>query len=305
MIAVEMGFSGVKVKDGTSLFSFPSAIVELTGNMSFGTSSPGVCTFEGRSFLVGDHALARPDQDYNLELEWLIEKAPLLAFHALTLAHRGNEDTIVVGLPPEYFFDNLDKLRQRLYSFEVNGKQCGFNRVYVVPQGVGSFSDYCSENPPAEQDVSLLIDIGANTINAMLAFGDMVTPEESVQFTRCGACLAATEVIAVLRGKDITIGQAQAHQILKTGKFDGEKIVELPDIIRRFAQRTLDKISSHYANYNLTRVVLSGGGAALIKNYLPESHKLSKKICFVDDPVYSNVRGYYLVGLSQIVEHNL
>jgi hypothetical protein len=139
----------------------------------------------------------------------------------------------------------------------------------------------------------------------MLAYGDEVTPEGSVQFTRCGACLAAKEVIAILRRKDLTISQAQAHQILKSGKYAGEDLDGLPEIIRSFAKLTLNRIYNQYANYDLTRVILTGGGAALINDYLPESHKFSKKFCFVSDPVYSNVRGYYLVGLSQMVEHNL
>lgn len=305
MIAVEMGFSTVKVMTGSESFNFPSALVELTGSMSFGTASSGVYEYEGRKLLVGDHALVRADQDYKLELEWLIETAPIFVFHALTLARRGNEDTVVVGLPPEYFFDNMNQLRQRLYSYVVNGKHYGFKRVYVVPQGVGSFYDYCNLNPPSEDDVSLLVDIGANTVNAMLAFGEMVVPEESTQFTRCGACIPAKEVIAVLRRRDTTISQPQAHQILKSGKFAGEDFVGLPEILRKFAQQTLDRIYNQYANHNLKRVIFSGGGAALIKEYLPSSHKFSNKFCFIDDPVYSNVRGYYLVGLSQIVEHNL
>lgn len=305
MIAVEVGFSGVKVKNGSSLFSFSSAIVEEKGSMSFGIASPGVYDFEGRKLLVGNHALARAEQNYKLELEWLIETAPLFAFHALSLAHSENEDTIVVGLPPEYFFDNLERLRQRLSSFVMNGKQFSFKRVYVLPQGVGSFYDYCHLNPPADSDVSLLIDIGANTVNAMLAYGEMVMPEESVQFTRSGACLAAKEVIAILRSKDITISQSQAHQILKSGKYDGEDFEGLPDILNNFAQQTLNRIYNQYANHNLTRVILSGGGASLIKDYLPASHKFTKKFCFVDDPVYSNVRGYYLIGMSQMPEHNL
>ncbi|MBV5339814.1 MAG: ParM/StbA family protein [Deltaproteobacteria bacterium] len=305
MIAVEVGFSSVKVKHGNYVFSFASAIVEEIGSMSFGKFTPGVYEFERRRFLVGDRALVRPDQNYKLELDWLIEKAPLFVFHALALARCENEDTIVVGLPPEYFFGNMDRLRQRLSSFAINGKQYGFKRVYVMAQGVGSFYDYCNMFPPKESDNSLLVDIGANTINAMIAFGDEVSPEESIQFTRSGACIAAKEVIATLRSKDITISQSQAHIILKSGTHNGEPIDNIAAIISNFAQHTLDLIYNEYANHTLTRIILTGGGADLIKNHLPESHQLIRKLCYVNDPVYSNVRGYYLVGLSRVVEHNL
>ena len=304
MIAVEMGFSSTKVKSGSSLFSFSSAIVEQNSGMSFGTLSQGMYEFEGRKLLVGNRALARAEQDYKLELDWLIETAPLFAYHALTLAHRQNEDTIVVGLPPAYFLESFDRLRQRIYSFFINNKHCGFKQVFVVPQGLGSFLDYCSGNPPAESDVSLLVDIGANTINAMISYGEEVAPEGSTQFTRCGACLAANEVIAVLRSRDTTISPAQAHQILKSGTYNGEYLTDLPEILRRFARQTIDKLNIHFANHTFTRVILTGGGAALIKDYLPES-KLANKFCFVSDHEFSNCRGYYIVGLSQIAEHNL
>jgi hypothetical protein len=272
--------------------------------MALGKSSPGVYEFEGRKLLIGDHARIRAEQEYQLELEWLLAAAPVFAFHALTLAHCENEDTIVVGLPPEYFFGHQDRLRQRLTSFVVNGRPYGFRRVYVLPQGVGSYYFYCSQFRPNKDDVSLLIDIGAYTLNSMLAIGEMVMPEESVQFSRSGACLPAMEVMAMMRRRDIIISQAQAHHILRTGQFDGEDIAGLPDILRRFAQQILDRIYNHYASHTLTRIILSGGGAALIRDYLPQSHRLAAKCRFVDEPEYNNVCGYHLVGQTMLAEHN-
>lgn len=305
MIAIEVGNSATKVKTSKECLIFPSAIAEERGSMNLGLASPGVFEFEGINLLVGERAIAKANLIYSMDLEWLIKYTPLFCVHALKTAKCEDEDTVVVGLPPEYFFDHQERLRNRLYSFMVNGREYGFKRVMVMPQGVGSFADYCSKNPPLESDVSLLVDIGANTINMMLAHGEMIFPEDSAQFSRSGACIPAEAVISFLRGKDTTISQAQAHRILKSGNYGGEDITILSEIVPSFAQQVIDKTFNKYANYTLTRIILSGGGAELIKNHLPATHRLTSKICFIDDPLFSNVRGYYLAGLSRISEHKL
>lgn len=306
MLAAEVGFGTVKVKTSQGCFLFPSAVAEERGEMDFGKHIPGVYQYEGKSLLVGNGALSRANLIYVPTADWLLKYTPLFCFHAITKARCEHEDTIVVGLPPEYFIDYHDQLKQTLYSFSINDREHGFKRVMVMPQGVGSFADYCSKNPPAENEASLLVDVGSNTLNMMLANGEMVNPKESIQLSRSGACIPAKQVMAFLRRQDITISQIQAHQILKSGKYEGESIPILPEILKNFAERILDEVFSNYANHGLSRIIFSGGGAALIYNHLPKNHRFSSKFCFIDNPEFSNVRGYYLAGLSHlVVEHNL
>jgi len=101
---------------------------------------------------------------------------PLAIAHAMTMMKcvPENERVVVLSLPPEYFKEYWPKLKERARSFVVNGQEYSFERVSIVPQGVGAFCDFISRNDIDDDEASLLVDIGANTVNMMIAQGEGV-----------------------------------------------------------------------------------------------------------------------------------
>ncbi len=297
MLALDLGFSAIKAKSDTGVFTCPSAVIDMSNSsMKTETASAGIYRFEGRTYLVGKKALLRPDQNYKLDIDWLIRMMPLMIAHTMTMMDIVEEDVLVVGLPPESFFDNHFRLKTRVQSFVVNQKEYRFKDVSVLPQGVGSYFDFCSKNDIDEDDANVLVDIGANTLNLMVTQGTRVMPEGSQQLSRQGACVAVEKVISVLRRHDIIKSHAQAHEILKTGKCEEYNLsLELPDILKNFAEMVLNHVFNKFANYSLQKLIFSGGGANLIRNYLSKNHRFARISHFVDDSTFSNVRGYYLI----------
>jgi len=191
---------------------------------------------------------------------------------------------------------------------EVNGEYLEFaTRFY--PQGFGTLADYrldadgCVIEDTRENIV--IIDVGFNTIDMVAVEKGKVTREDSDTLYGQGVSRMALEVLAKLRTTEnlYYLSEAAANDILLTGKYrvyGQEK--DLSDfkktVIAEYTKWLFVEIESKMARrlQNADKVILSGGGAHYIKDYIPG--KYSDMIFIPHNPEYSNARGFL-----KLIEH--
>lgn len=212
---------------------------------------------------------------------------------------------IVVGLPLEHhknkeLIADIKNMYNGLFKFKYKSNnriidiEYFIKELYVFPEALGAF--YSLNENMMDRDV-LLVDIGGGTVNIALfqdgEFDDSITIQEGMNdiyrqivvkanFTNTGASFGMEDIIKFMkRGK-----------IRWDGNIDNMEYV--PSILSKFANNIINEIKGSFPLYKSYDIILSGGGAFLLADYL------SKHITFtiMDNNVFSNAIGFYNVGVG-------
>lgn len=302
-IAIDIGYGYTKVKTEREEFKFPTA-VELARTQMVETDT---YSFEGKKFYVGDDATrnALLTRDY----EFLYKYAPLLIVEALTIAKIANKKdiTIKTGLSlydlekAAVFNTDLANRREefskRISKFYVNDQEYNLN-IKLFAQGQGVWQDHCLENGIIENGYDVVIDIGYRT-NDVIVFKDGKTNKSESSADDKGINQITTEIQTVLNKRfDVVLTEQEVALILKN------KYILISGVKKDLSNLIYETVESYIESFfNLLkakhgnilkiaqRVIISGGGAYIIKEY---SQTLPANVVFSTTPFeYSNVRGYY------------
>jgi plasmid segregation protein ParM len=309
VMAVDLGYSAVKVAAQGELFSFPSAVAVKpeTGSIAGELES---YSLEGVSYLVGKEAmLFSPNAVGGKSADVSVAYGPLFVAKAVNEARKrlGKEykpavlvvsvavnefnKEITVPLPEggELTGRKAELLEERLKRFTVNGEEFAFDEVVVLPQGRGIWVD------AGKPEDALIVDIGFNTTDILRVQEGRIIYATGVNV---GVMNLANYLKDILASKGVEITTEKAEKAVREGKvrIKGEyvplkEIVPIETLKNLLIGRVFGIIEENRnladALTELGEIIVAGGGGY----YVPETYK-GYRIVVPEKPEYSNVRGF-------------
>lgn len=288
-----------------------------------------IIEYEGITYGIGNYAITQDAMggSRSYSAEKFKEKTELIKLLVGLAYAYPDESQIVVeklmcGLSLESYKNNKTELEQhftnRSYSYKVPAKgvmksvTVEVKAVKCIPQGLGAFYDrYLDFGPEGRIMVSQknsalkdmrygLVDIGEKTIDAFVAQGrDPIDRSEVVLKKGISDAFA-------LAGKKcgnapMNLVQQAFIQRKESLFWAGKRyynIVELcEEAFEEIAKDIGQKLLANWKNHmeRIEMVLLCGGGSNAIDKYIKEMLPYVE-VVVMDDPQFSNVRGYYKLG---------
>ncbi len=323
-IAVDIGYSAVKaVSKSGKRITFPSVVAPGSENPLNGLFRKGVehrvsvrpylgSKAESKRFLVGDAALHALSATATLSREKPVEMHDVLLVTTAYLLGAGRTE-LAVGLPLAYYRNQKDTLRRRLESLSVwvsvNGgpeEHVAFNRVVVVPQGVGAAFAVKDEYP--DGGYVGLLDIGCYTTDYLLfeSKGGSLIPIPGAHGSfEIGVYLVQRALADAYQGiTGAPLPSRRQGEVLLSAA-SGEKVryrgqaIELTDAYREaqaaVGQQIIHTIMAEWGDRadSLASVILVGGGALVFADAFKE---LNAEV--PAEPTFANAIGFlHMLGV--------
>ncbi len=199
-------------------------------------------------------------------------------------------------------FDNSclnrgEEFIKRISKFYINEKEYLFD-IVLFAQGQGVWQDYCLENGVIDDGYDVVVDVGYRT-NDIIVFKDGKADKAVSSADNKGINQITTELQTYLnKSYDINFTEQEVGRILKDKYIDisgarKDLTIVISDIVNIYIETLFDSLKANYGEILkiAKRVIISGGGAYVINEYL---EKLPANVVFSKLPTeYSNVRGYY------------
>jgi plasmid segregation protein ParM len=303
MFIVDLGFSSAKWlhvdKKGTVRSCFRKSKSDVEGYL-----------YRGDRYLVGERALLETGSRYLRTVEELVDLYPLLVSVCAHKADISQDDTIVVGLPYDYWKEevtkarkgaanSIDSLRNSLKHI-AGDSAVDFGQVIIFPQGLGGIKTYLNANPSSSGNI-LAVDIGFNTVIYTLyscAQGEILTGRT---FYKKGIHDMAVnnllpEIQGHIQGKTLTpleIDYTMRAGMLQVG-FDRIDITpEIEEAARTYVNDLLGLVmgdlKAHGGVVVFDTVLFFGGGARLLNGKV-ESSRVN--VVVMEDPEFANASGF-------------
>lgn len=320
-IGLDMGYGFIKVDDGREGHVFPSVVGEGNSGMplSLGVgprqeSNELRITYNGKNYLVGDHAIRHSRIAHRGLSPTRAEGDDLkiLFLAALSLYSREtvNNFYVVTGLPPGRMHMADDLVRQLRGDHEIIrqtgasrfGVSIRLERIEVVPQPVGTFwAEVLDNRGQIRTDHPLLrgrvgiIDVGFRTSD----YATIIDGEYSPAFSKTvpiGISFGYEDVAQKLATE---YGLEREQYALDDAVISGMvnvsgrpvDIADLrDDVFGDIATKLLVEARSLWQIQEYDHILITGGGSRVVERYLrPEMPQAQ----IANDPVTANARGYY------------
>lgn len=228
---------------------------------------------------------------------------------ALSLMKVDAIDLLVVGLPVAAFAAKKAALEKAMTGkHDVGGgRNVTVRKALAVAQPQGALVYYASLHQKLktiEHEQSLIIDPGARTFDWLVAKGMRLVQKKSHSINR--GMFDVLQAIATEISDEIGTSYRDFDAIdiaLRTGKspmiyqkpYDMSRLMP---IARTIAQQAVSSMMQWIeASYSFQNIILVGGGAFLFKKAVKEAFP-KHKIHEVKDPMYANVKGFQIAGMS-------
>lgn len=228
-------------------------------------------------YFVGDLALDESVACREMATESKIHiETKILFLTALGLTATEEDPLIITGVPIKQFTietkEKLEKLLCGNYIIRINNstsKRVRVNSITIAPEGGASFWYALSKNPLLANGKKRIVDIGSRTINYATVNGKKYNNRDSdtLQY----GCLK-------LKDDRITLEQ--------------------------FAHKIVADLSKAWLEYDPENdlILLTGGGSILLGDILKKHFKNCE---IIEDPIFSNVQGYYRMGVEKWVKQQM
>lgn len=326
-IAVDTGYGVVKGFSSISKkIEFPSTIgefhpVKFISGLEKDLTRNLVIGYNQKRYFVGESALkqSRPqatvDKDRTISEEGLVL---LMGALSLLVSEKISEQVnLIVGLPVMHYEPLKDRYINSIRQLQtvdilslagelLSRKFITIAAIKVLPQPMGTFFD-CLLNDSGEiadsklatQNVGI-VDIGYNTLDfSRIDNLDFINPK-STSYSGLGIYSAFQNLSAeIYRGLGIEIPPENIEPFIRKGEITVAGRPVSIDCYKRTAfseaaKQIISRIKSFWTDrWNLNQIIISGGGAHLLGEYLiPEFEQA--KICA--NPMFANASGYLKFG---------
>jgi len=240
-----------------------------------------------------------------------------LYYAALCKLGRDHVSVLVTGLPVSQFYEGkkngaVQEIVDRLQGSHYINAQCSVtvDRVIVVPQPYGSYTDIIQQEPElgSETDrLALCADIGYFSTDYVLLRGQHVIDTASGSSTDATSRIledAAKQISQANRG--VAVSAARVESALRSGKDRmtlGAVEVDYMAFVHAAAStvvgRVISKIQSDLRGQTdmIDLVILTGGGGSLFERAFRRAFPESK-VAISKEPVIANARGFMHMARS-------
>ena len=271
IISADMGRSESKFYSNNQKIKFKSVIGEWH-QRNLNTEGNYDININGLNYFIGELALRESYLPREMTTESKIHEETLLLFlTGISLLARDNESiAITTGLPINQFNplirDEIVSLLKGRHIVSFPGlrvKQLSINQITICPESGGTYFYEAKKNPKLKHGKVRVINIGSRTINyCTIKDGNYINKDSGT----------------LLYGS-IQLNNSKAN-------------------LQEFSRKIYADLSSKWIDYNEDEdiILISGGGILLLDNYLKQYFK---KAIVSDDPIYSDVLGFYEIGIAK------
>lgn len=323
ILGIDIGYSNLKLAYGVKNGSIsPKTILRPAGAAPadrFGSRFDGRTQddflhvmVDGKAFVAG----VSPDRaamwSRSLHADYTSSESYRALFKSgLLLSEMEQIDMLVTGLPVSQY---MDEDRKKVLSESMTGihtltpkRTVEVKKVKVVPQPIGGFLDFIARTDEDIEDARVLvIDPGFFSVDWVVISNDEIHKQSSG--TSLNASSVLLEEVSRLIGKDHGAGvniETIEHAIRQEKSSIlvlGQK-VEISPYIQE-AKKTVGPVVTESIQKALRTeskmvdlIVLVGGGAVFFREAVQESFPRLRTI-MTQDAVYSNCRGFWLMGAA-------
>lgn len=225
---------------------------------------------------------------------------------------------LVAGLPVSTFKNRElpNKLKQRLLGTHElpDGRSVVVDDVLVMPQPLGAFYEYAFEHGMFEQmraQTNLIIDPGFFTYDWLLSDGLHIIDKRSDSVNRGMSDVITAVVEAAKKKNGWGAETAMLVRLLDEHLRDGKPFavygenIDVKEFLPAGKVVINEAVSAMVNNVgdgaDIQNIILAGGGAELYRSAIQEKFP-RHKILVMDNPVYSNVRGFQLAGERVVMQ---
>lgn len=326
-IAVDVGFGRVKAfSDSGQSISFPSVIgefhpIRFTSGIDKDPVSNLAIGYHQKQYFVGESALKQAKPQATIDKERTVtEEGLVLLMGALSLIHSDKTFApvnLILGLPVMHYDSLKDKYIEEVKREHIvenlsllgdlTNRQCFvIPEIKVLPQPLGTFFG-CLLNDEGDIVNSRLaserigiIDIGHNTLDIAWVDSLEFINLRSTSFSGLGMFSAFQNLaLDLYQNLGVEIPTENIEQFIRQGeiKISGRTISIEPYKKRAFsetAKQILSRVKSFWPDrWNLDQIIISGGGATLLGEYLLNEFQ---QAYIVSNPMYANASGYLKFG---------
>jgi plasmid segregation protein ParM len=319
--AFDIGYAYTKLYAGEDIkVRFPSVVgTPDWARFSLNDAAVVAVTVGDVEYFVGDSAIIGSQfSERSEDRDWISTPEYMALFHAaLSLVAGMSSATmyLVTGLPIAYYRKDKDALEQTLTGEHVvrrtgrTPQTIVVEKALVIPQGMGVAIDAAltmealvGDTLIAEGDVGV-IDIGGKTTNFQRVhqMADVAPETASIALGGWDAVRAMSGIIEEVapggKYEDHEVSAALANRSIR---YKGKTVLieeEVYKTIVPMAGSIAAKANQLWSGgAKLDAIVIAGGGASLLGEMV--SAELDHgEIRIVEDPMYSNARGYYKLAL--------
>jgi hypothetical protein len=304
ILVTDLGFSSEKFLHGEKKGMIKSCFRKVKGTEGY--------RFRGDNYLIGERALLQTGSHYLRTIEELLEFYPLFVAVAAEKSEATEKNTLVVGLPFDFWKTETSKerhglpnevttLKESLKLIKLNDKEFIFDEPLIFPQGLGGIKDYLSGNNGGGN--ILAIDIGFNTVISTLYSceeKDILTGRTYYKkgLHEMTVNLLMPEIAKHVNGKTLT--PIEINHLVQTGSLQvGFDLIDIkPEIdaaattyVHDLLGMIIGDLKAHGGVVVFDTVLLFGGGARLLNGKL-QANKV--KIVILAEPEFANARGFAL-----------
>ncbi|MDD5105927.1 MAG: ParM/StbA family protein [Desulfuromonadaceae bacterium] len=257
--------------------------------------------YDGDNLLVGEEALLSSGSSYLKTMEELVRFYPEFVGHCVKSAKVEGMITLAVGLPYSYWQDQ-NKPGGAVPSLAKALTGALITDVAIFPQGLGGLRDYLDNVEERPEGNVLGIDIGFNTIIFTLFSPQKKQIIYGKTLNKRGVHQMATSYL-LPRIKDLapsgTFTPVEISFLIEKGylqygfdRHDVRKEINEAGIayIEHIIRDVQGELQAHVGMHaDFDRVLLFGGGAALLKGEFPAKNI---EVIVLPAPEFANARGF-------------
>ena len=309
-IGIDVGYGYTKVvtnsDDGITQIISPSVVGNFEGRTveddGLRLSALDVVEIQGQKLLVGRSALKHSSRIFNFREKNWTESIAYQALMKSAICHLQPDSIkliIASGLPVSYYKSDRGKLTNVIRDIAAD---TAINlRVKIIPQPLGSFFNLLFDDNGEVQDEGLassrvgVLDIGFYTSD-LLTIDNLELVEKQIGSFENGVA-GTLESIAkdIEKAYDLRPDLHKTEEAIRKGSirvFGTDH--DITEIVRQRLTELATEIEARAKTIwktaaDLDKVILTGGGAALLQDYLD----LYKHAMVIDEAQFANARGYY------------
>lgn len=302
-VALDLGFGQCKGKSASKQVKMPSYTAKVSTALMANTSQ--IIADKTGNWLAGHDAIANghaktPDVDSSW---YQTTEYRILATKLLQELGNLNKVDLVTGLPIAHMERHQSALKSEIHSWKTYGLKINVKRI--VPQPIGTLFAVAYDKDMRAVDgfggKVGIVDIGRGTIDAVEINKHQLN-KSSYASTHEGVSrvyVALQNEISIKHSTHIPL--AEIPELFITGQFIKKgRPVDLTTAIKSAKKATLAPlarvIEDMWGNQNtLSKLVITGGGAALLRDELKATYH-KDQLVIPDDPDMSNVTGYLRIA---------